>query len=113
MKIPNKIKAILPVRIAFSTYNFNSVSIKKLQNGTFKRYYTCCTSQLCNYKIRKCLDKGSSNPNSAYFEVPENQIHFCRRPLINELDSSSEENDESEIHFENDDESEIISKGTC
>ena len=105
MKIPNKIKAILPVRITYSTYSYHSLSIKKLRNGSYKRYYTC-SRELCSYKIRKCLDKGFSTQNAAYFEVPENQVHLCRGPFVEVLDASSEEDDESE-----DDESEINSEG--
>ena len=93
MRVPLKVRQVLPTNIRFCTYDFYSSSIRKLNTGVWKRYYKCIH---CPYKIRKCLDKNLFSEISAYFEIPPDQIHLCGPPHIEVLDVLDSENDSAE-----------------
>ena len=96
MKTPKNIKPILPNRMSYSTYDYHSLGIRKFKNGSFKAYYKC-TNKLCNFKIRKCVDEGFYTEHAAYFEIPPNQNHICREPIVEIIEPSEEEENNSYI----------------
>ena len=90
MKVPSNIQRLLPTNIRYCTYPFCSRSIRKLNSGIWKRYYTC---KHCSYKIRKCVRKSLLPRNTIYFEIAESQIHTCGPPIVEFVYSSDEKID--------------------